>query len=98
MPKEQSLGKPTTRRYSAEEKAGAVRMVRSLRAELGPAVSADNAHCTDMFRRGGPPGLRTQASGPIVIADGIGLRRLRRNADASADPIKGDVDDRVDLP
>lgn len=28
-------GKPTTRRYSPEEKAAAVRMVRTLRAELG---------------------------------------------------------------
>ena len=28
-------GKPTTRRYSDEEKAAAVRMVRTLRAELG---------------------------------------------------------------
>ncbi|XTP38095.1 IS3 family transposase (plasmid) [Mycobacterium sp. TJFP1] len=35
MPKEQSAGKPTTRRYSPEEKAAAVRMVRTLRAELG---------------------------------------------------------------
>ena len=35
MPKEQSSGKPTTRRYSAEEKAAEVRMVRTLRAELG---------------------------------------------------------------
>ena len=35
MPKEQSPGKPTTRRYSEEEKAAAVRMVRTLRAELG---------------------------------------------------------------
>jgi transposase len=35
MPKEQSPGKPTGRRYSPEEKAGAVRMVRALRAELG---------------------------------------------------------------
>jgi transposase len=35
MPKEQSPGKPTTRRYSEQEKAAAVRMVRSLRAELG---------------------------------------------------------------
>jgi transposase-like protein len=35
MPKEQSLGKPTARRYGAEEKAAAVRMVRALRAELG---------------------------------------------------------------
>ena len=29
------MGKPTTRRYSPEEKASAVRMVRTLRAELG---------------------------------------------------------------
>lgn len=35
MPKEQSAGKPTTRRYSPEEKAAAVRMVRTLREELG---------------------------------------------------------------
>lgn len=35
MPKEQSPGKPTTRRYSSEEKAAAVRMVRALREELG---------------------------------------------------------------
>jgi transposase len=34
LPKEQSPGKPTTRRYSPEEKA-TVRMVRALRAELG---------------------------------------------------------------
>jgi len=35
MPKEQSPGKPTTRRYSPQEKAAAVRMVRTLRVELG---------------------------------------------------------------
>ena len=35
MPKEQSPGKPTARRYSPEEKAAAVRMVRTLRQELG---------------------------------------------------------------
>jgi transposase-like protein len=34
MPQERT-GKPTTRRYSEEEKAAAVRMVRSLRAETG---------------------------------------------------------------
>lgn len=34
MPKDVTPGKPTTRRYSAEEKAAAVRMVRTLRAEL----------------------------------------------------------------
>lgn len=35
MPKDTTPGKPTTRRYSSEEKAAAVRMVRALRAELG---------------------------------------------------------------
>src|SRR5246127_1186718 len=35
MPKEQVPGKPTSRRYTPEEKAAAVRMVRALRAELG---------------------------------------------------------------
>ena len=35
MPKEQSPGRPTTRRYTLEEKAQAVRMVRQLRKELG---------------------------------------------------------------
>lgn len=34
MPKEQTPGKPQTRRYSDEEKTAAVRMVRILRAEL----------------------------------------------------------------
>jgi transposase-like protein len=34
MPKD-SPGKPTLRRYSEQEKAAAVRMVRALRAELG---------------------------------------------------------------
>ncbi len=35
MPKKLPPGKPTARRYSPEEKAAAVRMVRALRAELG---------------------------------------------------------------
>ncbi|GAA1084784.1 hypothetical protein HDA37_004595 [Pseudonocardia antarctica] len=35
MPSERTAGKPTTRRYSQEEKAAAVRMVRTLRAALG---------------------------------------------------------------
>ena len=35
MPREVSKGKPTTRRYSEEEKSAAVRMVRTLRGELG---------------------------------------------------------------
>ena len=36
MPRGVSKGKPTTRRYSPEERAAAVRMVRALRAELPP--------------------------------------------------------------
>ena len=35
MPRERTVGKPTTRRYSMEEKRAAVRMVRSLQAETG---------------------------------------------------------------
>jgi transposase len=35
MPKDKVPGKPTTRRYSEEEKAQAVRLVRQLRRELG---------------------------------------------------------------
>jgi transposase-like protein len=35
MPKEIMPGKPTTRRYTEEEKAQAVRLVRQLRRELG---------------------------------------------------------------
>lgn len=35
MQQDSASGKPTARRYSDEEKAGAVRMVRALRAELG---------------------------------------------------------------
>jgi transposase-like protein len=32
---EESVGKPTTRRYTPEDKARAVRLVRQLRKELG---------------------------------------------------------------
>ena len=35
MPGEKTPGKPTTRRYSDQEKAQAVRLVRQLRGELG---------------------------------------------------------------
>jgi transposase len=40
MPTERISGKPTTRRYSVEEKQAAVRMVRSLQAETGQSVGA----------------------------------------------------------
>jgi transposase len=35
MPGEKTPGKPTTRRYSDQEKTQAIRLVRQLRAELG---------------------------------------------------------------
>jgi transposase len=35
MGREKSLGKPTTRRYSPDEKEQAIRLVRQLRKELG---------------------------------------------------------------
>src|ERR1700739_1459433 len=40
MPTEHTAGRPTTRRYSPEEKAAAVRMVRSLQAETGMTHAA----------------------------------------------------------
>jgi transposase len=40
MPEDRIAGKPTTRRYSAEEKQAAVRMVRSLQAETGMGTGA----------------------------------------------------------
>ena len=40
MPTEHTSGKPTTRRYSVEEKQAAVRMVRSLQAETGQSFGA----------------------------------------------------------
>ncbi len=40
MPRERTAGKPTTRRYSREEKQAAVRMVRSLQAETGMSHGA----------------------------------------------------------
>ena len=48
MPKEQTAGKPTTRRYSPEEKSAAVRMVRTLRAELGTEHGTVNRVATQL--------------------------------------------------
>ena len=56
MPKEQSPGKPTTRRYTPEEKASAVRMVRALGAELG-----DSACCIHHRGPGSPFSSRSHA-------------------------------------
>ncbi len=40
MPTDHGVGRPQSRRYSAEEKAAAVRMVRSLRAETGTVTGS----------------------------------------------------------
>ncbi len=40
MPIDHGVGKPRSRRYSGEEKAAAVRMVRSLRAETGMSTGS----------------------------------------------------------
>ena len=62
VPKEQSSGKPTTRRYSPEEKAAAVRMVRTLRKELGTDQGT-------VFAGGSSAGLRGGV-GAVVGAPG----------------------------
>jgi hypothetical protein len=56
MPKDKSPGKPTARRYSPEEKAQAVRLVRQLRAELGTehGTIQGEAHLTARWDRGAP--------------------------------------------
>ena len=48
MPREQAVGKPTTRRYSVEEKQAAVRMVRLLKAETGMTHGAVSRVATQL--------------------------------------------------
>ena len=40
MPQDRTPGRPTSRRYSSEEKAQAVRLVRALRTEVGDDANA----------------------------------------------------------
>src|SRR6476661_4024673 len=62
MPKEQSPGKPTTRRYSEHEKAAVVRMVRTFagragrRARHGEASRDQLGYGTESVRFVGAPG------------------------------------------
>src|ERR1700757_2418526 len=76
MPKEQVPGKPTSRRYSPEEKAAAVRMVRALRAELG------TEHGT-VYRVARQLGMASNRCGPgcvrpISMTDTRRVCRLRK--------------------
>jgi hypothetical protein len=52
MPKEHSPGKPTTRRYSEQEKEAAVRMVRTLRADLRTDEAPSSALPDSWLRHG----------------------------------------------
>ena len=68
MPKERSPGKPTTRRYSAEEKAPAVRMVRELRSGAGHRA------------RDGPAGRDQLGYGVESVRSWVQAGRRRRRA------------------
>ncbi len=92
MPKDVTPGKPTTRRYSPEEKAAAVRMVRSLRAELGTEqgtiqrVARQLGYGTESLRLwvnqadidvGDRPGVSTEESARVKALEQE-VRELRR--------------------
>src|ERR1700677_244463 len=51
MPKEQVPGKPTSRRYSPEEKAAAVRMVRTDHGDAGSSCRTAGYVCGDGSHR-----------------------------------------------
>jgi hypothetical protein len=79
MPKEQSPGKPNTRQYSEEEKAAAVRMVRTLRAELGTEHSVKARNRLEPDCRARQPAMTTTDvlgafEGYVAAEDGF--RRL----------------------
>ena len=92
MPKDVTPGKPTTRRYSSEEKAAAVRMVRTLRAELGTEqgtiqrVASQLGYGTESVRLwvkqadiddGAAPGVSTEDSARMKALEQE-VRELRR--------------------
>ena len=85
MPKEQSAGKPTTRRYSAEEKAAAVRMVRTLRSRVGHRARNDPAGRQPVGLRGrvgavlGAPGRHRRRAAPgVSTAEAARIKELEQ--------------------
>lgn len=62
MSKEQSPGKPTTRRYSPEDKAAAVRMVRTHEGRVGYRAGHSGS--------GGPPAGLRRGVGALMGAPG----------------------------
>ena len=98
MPKDATPGKPTTRRYSPEEKAAAVRMVRTLRVELGTEhgtvqrVAAQLGYGTESVRswvrqadidEGAKDGLTTDERAELVR-----LRREKRVLEMEVEILK----------
>jgi transposase len=92
MPKDVTPGRPTTRRYSPEEKAAAVRMVRTLRAELGTdqgtvqRVAEQLGYGVESVRAwvkqadiddGAAPGVSTEESARVKVLEQE-VRELRR--------------------
>jgi transposase len=92
MPKDVTPGRPTTRRYSPEEKAAAVRMVRTLRAELGTVqgtvqrVAEQLGYGVESVRAwvkqadiddGAAPGVSTEESARVKVLEQE-VRELRR--------------------
>lgn len=95
MPQEKSPGKPTTRRYSDQEKAQAVRLVRQLRAELGTEhgtikrVAAQLGYGTESVRAwvrqadiddGAKPGVSTEEAERVKRLEQENRELRRANA------------------
>lgn len=75
MPRERAIGKPATRRYSSEEKAAAVRMVRTVRSELTAGGAPEHVQ------------IGRDQTGRLMRAAGIeGTRRSKRVETARPDP------------
>ena len=95
MPTQGRSGKPTTRRYSEQEKAHAVRLVRQLRAELGTdhgtvfRVARQLGYGTESVRawvrqadidEGRKPGTTTEDAGRIKVLEQENRELKRTNA------------------
>jgi transposase len=104
MPKEQSRGKPTTRRYS-EEEAAAVRTVRTLRAELGSEHGTvkrwANSSATGSSRCGcgfGRPASMTVTNQGRGNAEAARIRELGKRSGSRVGSTTSSVRFRVPVP
>ena len=81
MPKEQSPGKPMTRRYTDQEKADAVRLVRALCTELGTERGTVPRIAGQLGNVSGEPGQALCAlRAPVDPADRLKFERARRRS------------------